>query len=248
MVRVSLMDVDPVVWRRLLVPGGIRLARLNERLQCAMGWTNSHLHCFQIGDKRHGMHADEYPDGEIDERSATVVRSIGDHDRFAYEYDFGDSWEHEIVVERVDRLHHGLRSAVCLDGENACPPEDCVGAPGTRRCSRHSRIERILTTTSSLGGSADRSSLVALIWPRSTSGFSVLPGAETSSYGDRAPFPDGLSQPPHTVVRDGADCRLRSLEAQRFLDGPRRALCPPSTKRRECPSFLTTSTSTPTAS
>lgn len=131
--RVSLMDVDPVVWRRLLVPGGVRLARLNDILQCAMGWTNSHLHCFEIGDERYGMHADEYPDGEIDERSATVVKAIGDHDRFTYEYDFGDSWEHEIVVERVDRVHHGLRSAVCLDGENACPPEDCGGPHGYAR-------------------------------------------------------------------------------------------------------------------
>jgi hypothetical protein len=95
-----------------------------------MGWTNSHLHCFEIADARYGMQFDEYPDGELDEKSVTVLHAIGDHDTFIYEYDFGDSWEHHVTVERLVRLPRGIQRAVCLDGENACPPEDCGGSGG----------------------------------------------------------------------------------------------------------------------
>ena len=95
-----------------------------------MGWTNSHLHAFTIGGERYGMHFDDYPEDEIDEKQVTVLRAIGEHRRFLYEYDFGDSWDHEVVVEDAVRLPWGLRYAVCLDGQNACPPEDCGGVGG----------------------------------------------------------------------------------------------------------------------
>jgi hypothetical protein len=60
----------------------------------------------------------------------SVVQAIGEHRRFSYEYDFGDSWDHEIVVEDTVRLPRGLKHAVCLEGQNACPPEDCGGPRG----------------------------------------------------------------------------------------------------------------------
>src|SRR5438445_5197810 len=97
--RISLRDVHPVVWRRLLVPGSVRLSKLHQMFQAAMGWTDSHLHSFQTGDARYGMQFDEYPAGEIDEKSATVTGALRGQRRFVYEYDFGDSWEHEVVVE-----------------------------------------------------------------------------------------------------------------------------------------------------
>jgi len=93
-----------------------------------MGWEDSHLHSFEIGGERYGMQFDDYPEGELDEEDFTVVTAVGTNDRFTYEYDFGDSWEHEITVHRVWRMTKGLKSAVCLDGANACPPED-VGGP-----------------------------------------------------------------------------------------------------------------------
>jgi hypothetical protein len=74
--RISLRDVHPVVWRRLLVPGSVRLAKLHLMLQAAMGWTNSHLHDFQIGGVRYGMQFDDYPDGEVDENAVTVVTAL----------------------------------------------------------------------------------------------------------------------------------------------------------------------------
>jgi hypothetical protein len=128
--RITLVDVEPTVWRRLLVPAGVRMAKLHDTFQAAMGWTNSHLHSFTIGDDRYGMHVDDHPEDEIDEKLVTVLRAIGDQRRFSYEYDFGDSWDHEIVVEDFVTSRLGLKHAVCVDGDNACPPEDCGGAGG----------------------------------------------------------------------------------------------------------------------
>ena len=128
--RIALDEVTPTVWRRLLLPGGIRLAKLHDIFQAAMGWTNSHLHAFTIGGERFGMQFDEYPEGEINERDVTFIRAIGAHERFLYEYDFGDCWDHEVVVEERFSLRYGLKYAVCLDGEQACPPEDCGGSGG----------------------------------------------------------------------------------------------------------------------
>lgn len=128
--RVSLSEVEPTVWRRLLVPGGVRLAKLHDVLQAAMGWEDSHLHCFRIGDRRYGQQFDDYPPDELDEKDVTVLQAVGEDDHFVYEYDFGDGWEHEVVVESISTAPPGLRFAVCLDGANACPPEDCGGPPG----------------------------------------------------------------------------------------------------------------------
>jgi len=130
--RAQLKEVRPVIWRRLLVPGSVRLDKLHLMLQAAMGWTNSHLHCFRVGKLTYGSQYDDYPEDELDEKSVSVVGALKDQRRFVYEYDFGDSWEHDVVVE--DRLapRLGLKFAVCLDGQNACPPEDCGGVPGYR--------------------------------------------------------------------------------------------------------------------
>jgi hypothetical protein len=126
--RIRLEGIDPVVWRRVLVPGSVRLAKLHAMFQAAMGWTDSHLHAFQIGGQLFGMCVVDWDEDEIDEREVTVVAALRDQRRFVYDYDFGDSWSHEVVVEDFRRLPIGLKHAVCLDGENACPPEDCGGA------------------------------------------------------------------------------------------------------------------------
>ncbi len=132
--RIELDEVTPTVWRRLLVPGGIRLAKLHMIFQAAMGWTNSHLHAFTIDGDRYGMHFDDdFLDEDVDllhEKTITVIRALGERSRIAYEYDFGDGWDHTILVEDRHTLPYGLKHAVCLDGANACPPEDCGGAGG----------------------------------------------------------------------------------------------------------------------
>ena len=106
------------------------MAKLSEMLLVAMGWTNSHLHAFEVGDRRYGMCFDEYPEGEIDEKEVTVLQALRDEQRFSYEYDFGDGWEHEVVIEALTWSYFGLKFGVCIDGQNACPPDDVGGAPG----------------------------------------------------------------------------------------------------------------------
>lgn len=128
--RIALLDYQPEIWRRVIVPGSVRLNKLDRIIQEAMGWTNSHLHAFQIGDARYGMQFDEYPEGELDEKKFTLAAVAGLGDRFTYEYDFGDSWEHEVVIEAVSTVRPTLKMSVCLDGANACPPEDVGGTWG----------------------------------------------------------------------------------------------------------------------
>ncbi len=73
---------------------------------------------------------DDYPEEEIDEKSVSVLQALRDERRFTYEYDFGDSWEHDVVIEALTRSTVGLKFGVCIDGQNACPPEDVGGAGG----------------------------------------------------------------------------------------------------------------------
>jgi hypothetical protein len=126
--RVELRDVDPRVWRRLLVPDGITMADLAEILLLAMGWENVHLHLFEVGDVSYGPADDDAEDDEIDEGGVIVSEALGRHDQFDFEYDLGDGWEHDVVIE--DRSASTVAFAHCLGGENACPPEDVGGPAG----------------------------------------------------------------------------------------------------------------------
>ncbi len=129
-IRIDLEDVDPAIWRRLLVPPGIRLSRLHDIFQVAMGWTDSHLHGFTIGGKRYGVLVDDGFSKDLDEKKFSLAKAIGKERRFRYEYDFGDGWQHQVVVEDTFTVPIGLTYAVCLEGERSCPPEDCGGAYG----------------------------------------------------------------------------------------------------------------------
>ena len=111
-------------------PGSLRLDKLHVVFQEAMGWTNSHLHQFRIGDVLYGMHFEDWPDEELHEAEFKLADVTHAGERFRYDYDFGDSWEHEVLVERADTIRPALKFAVCLDGANACPPEDCGGTGG----------------------------------------------------------------------------------------------------------------------
>ena len=130
--KVTLLDVKPPVWRRLLVPGTISLDRLHTVIQKAMEWTDAHLHEFVIQGRRYGPPDPEEPDARIRPeslmslRQATPVQGL----RFEYLYDFGDNWTHEVQVESIQVPEKELRHAVCLAGERRCPPEDCGGPAG----------------------------------------------------------------------------------------------------------------------
>ena len=133
-IRVTLLGTDPPIWRRLLVPGELTLARLHDVLQLAMGWEDSHLHEFRSGPRRFGV-----PDPDdrlmgtptVTERTvrlSSVLGRIGA--KAVYTDDFGDGWEHGIVLEKRLPADPNMPYPVCRAGERACPPEDCGGIPG----------------------------------------------------------------------------------------------------------------------
>lgn len=131
--RIELLHIEPHVWRRVIVPETVTLAKLHQVLQAAMGWTDSHLHEYVIARKRYGTADPDWPSPEpiLDERRVQLKVFIEARVRgFIYLYDFGDHWEHEITVEDLVAPKDGRRRILCTAGENACPPEDVGGEPG----------------------------------------------------------------------------------------------------------------------
>jgi hypothetical protein len=128
--KISLVGVSkPPVWRRLLVPATMRLDRLHEAIQIVMGWQDYHLHAFSAGSVEYGPPDPEL--GHSDERRTRVIDVIHDpKDRMRYVYDFGDHWQHDIVVEKVGVAEPGVRYPSCVAGTGCCPPEDCGGVWG----------------------------------------------------------------------------------------------------------------------
>jgi hypothetical protein len=140
--KVTLIKVEPPIWRRLLVPADMSLGDFHFVLQDAMGWTNSHLHNFitdgqwnynsVTGGTRYGdIRFDEEGDME-DEFSMTlagILKQPGD--QIAYVYDFGDNWTHDILLEEIlSSVPDGGEVPSCPEGERACPPDDCGGISG----------------------------------------------------------------------------------------------------------------------
>ncbi|WP_031410264.1 plasmid pRiA4b ORF-3 family protein [Thiomonas sp. FB-Cd] len=132
--HVQLLYVEPRVWRRLWVPDNLTLTDLDQVIQTAMGWTNSHLHEFEIDGQRYGMSLDEYPidkPAKLD-KDYRLSEVLSQHVKtFIYTYDFGDDWRHAVTVEQTLKPDPALNTwPQCLEGENACPPEDVGGVPG----------------------------------------------------------------------------------------------------------------------
>ena len=130
-VRITLADVDdPPVWRRVLVPAAYSLDRVHAVIQAAMGWQDYHLHAFRLGGV---SYAPPDPGDELGYRDETKYR-LADlaaaADQIEYEYDFGDSWEHELIIEARAVALDGTVYPACIAGEGACPPEDCGGSYG----------------------------------------------------------------------------------------------------------------------
>lgn len=128
--KISLRNSKPPIWRRILVPGKFSLYKLHEVIQIAMGWTDSHLHQFIINGEYYGIPSPEDFEPMINERRHTLYEIAGLTRKFVYEYDFGDSWEHEIVIEKSLPPEAGADYPVCIKGKRACPPEDVGGVWG----------------------------------------------------------------------------------------------------------------------
>jgi len=162
-VRITLNDSKPPIWRRVAAPSDITLGELHEVIQIAMGWTDSHLHQFveyRNPNRPTCKEIQTLPRKALDELTrtpryfVTKVTPWGaptemegeDEDavtlaevcpkvksKLIYEYDFGDSWEHTIEVQKIVEPEPGTKYPVCLAGKKACPPEDCGGVWGYYR-------------------------------------------------------------------------------------------------------------------
>ena len=119
----------PPVWRRLAVPADMPLGRLHDVIQISMGWTDTHLHVFSTTAGEYGV-----PDPELgfrNERNARIGQFLKEQgDRIQYTYDFGDGWEHDIVLEKRLAPNSQTQLPACTTGKGACPPEDCGGPWG----------------------------------------------------------------------------------------------------------------------
>ncbi len=138
--KITLKGINPPIWRRILVPENYNFWDLHVAIQDAMGWLDCHLHVFcirrkhahkvtEIGIPNEDIYGDEpvfLPGWEI-----PISRYFSDlGEACNYEYDFGDSWKHEVLLEGLLIREKGQKYPKCLDGERACPPEDCGSVPG----------------------------------------------------------------------------------------------------------------------
>ena len=129
-IKIALNDTHPPIWRRIQVPDNITLLKLHDILQIVMGWKDNHLHMFRVGGSIYANPADEEygepgTENETRYKLSQVIQREGQ--QFSYEYDFGDSWDHTLLVEKIMPPRAGVRYPVCLKGKRACPPEDVGG-------------------------------------------------------------------------------------------------------------------------
>ena len=125
--KITLKHIKPPIWRRIEVPADIKLGKLHDVIQIAMGWTDSHLHAFVDGQTMYGIPDPEFGGSTKNERNVRLDSILEQGGKIVYEYDFGDSWEHEIKIEKVLEAAPTVHYPRCTAGKRACPPEDCGG-------------------------------------------------------------------------------------------------------------------------
>ena len=129
--KVTLRSVKPPVWRRIVVRSNSPLGELASVLEAAMGWLGGHLHVFEAEGTWYGSADPDWDSNDQDEnehRLGDVLATVGS--KMRWDYDFGDGWEHDVVVEKITDADPGVEYPLCLAGRGACPPEDCGGPPG----------------------------------------------------------------------------------------------------------------------
>ncbi|MFH0960205.1 MAG: plasmid pRiA4b ORF-3 family protein [Pseudomonadota bacterium] len=126
--KITLKGIRPPIWRRIQVKGDITLKVLHKTIQLVVGWSNSHLHEFNIFGVSYGD-----PEQEVgsDEKKFRLNKlNLSEKDKFIYVYDFGDNWEHDILIEKILPIDEKTQYPICLRGKRSCPPEDCGGPWG----------------------------------------------------------------------------------------------------------------------
>jgi hypothetical protein len=129
--KVTIRDIRPPIWRRVQVESSTTLSKLHLIIQAAMGWYNCHLHSFSVDGIEYGKPEPNYGLELRDESKAKLANLIKQEKaKFFYTYDFGDSWSHSILVEKILPKEPKVSYPTCIKAKRACPPEDCGGAWG----------------------------------------------------------------------------------------------------------------------
>ena len=134
-IQIALKGFKPKIWRRILIPSDLLLSDFHMIIQITMGWTNSHLHQFIKNQTFYTlrMQDDDLWDemDNVDYKKMKVSDLLKkEKEKIVYEYDFGDSWEHDIILEKILPIDNSLKYPICLIGKMNCPPEDCGGVWG----------------------------------------------------------------------------------------------------------------------
>lgn len=131
-VLITIQDIEPPIWRRLLIPKGITFHKFHKIIQAAFDWQDYHLYLFDFNDFLVVNSDPDTPFHEIEKnpKKLKIDSVIKEYKRFLYEYDFGDSWRHEIIVEGFITLDEELNHPICIDGDRHRPPEDVGGTGG----------------------------------------------------------------------------------------------------------------------
>jgi len=129
-IQIALQNSKPKIWRRVIVNSDISLEDFHKIIQTTMGWTNSHLHHFVVGRTYYAPEEFELDDTKDTRR--VKLNSILQHEKekIKYEYDFGDSWLHDIILEKILPFEKTIEIPKCIGGKQNCPPEDCGGIWG----------------------------------------------------------------------------------------------------------------------
>lgn len=145
--RVFLREISPAIWRRLLLRSDQTIADLHYALQIAMGWEDLHLNRFVIRGKQYGVShigGISFSDNPHDVRLGDL--RFRPRERFLYEYDFGDRWEHEVRFEQKLPLDLKKTYPLCIGGARRCPPEDCGGPWAFQELGAHYSLPYIMDT------------------------------------------------------------------------------------------------------
>lgn len=133
-IHVALEGSKPKIWRRLLIPSDMLLSDVHKIIQTAMGWTNSHMHQFVKGEELYAPVMDDEDfdiENSIDYKDVKVSDLLKEvKDKIGYEYDFGDGWNHTVLLEEILPVDEKTVYPICLDGKMNCPIEDSGGVAG----------------------------------------------------------------------------------------------------------------------
>lgn len=128
--KITMVETKPIIWRRILVDSDTLLVDLHKIIQTTIGWSNAHLHIFNDGKNDYAPIELEV-DNSLDSNKVNLNKIFKKVEQsILYEYDFGDSWSHEVYLEKIIETEEEMQLPTCLDGARKCPPEDCGGVWG----------------------------------------------------------------------------------------------------------------------